>query len=118
MVTVVDNIPVSRTDRIEVNDLVITPKPNEENVSDREGVMRWNLDLAPSVKREINMSFVVSYPKEFFNPRFLVIIQYSCGANTCGIAAIPINSLPARKMMNMGDTFPAWVPRMTAARIK
>ncbi len=70
VVKVVDNIPVSRTDRIEVNDLVITPKPNEENVNDREGVMRWNFDLAPSEKREINMSFVVSYPKEFFIPDF------------------------------------------------
>ena len=70
VVKVVDNIPVSRTDRIEVNDIVITPKPAEENANDREGVMVWNLDLAPSEKRAVNMSFVVSYPKEFLIPDF------------------------------------------------
>jgi len=68
VVKVIDNIPVSRTDRIEVKDIVITPKPTEENLNDREGVMLWNLDLASSEKREISIAFVVSYPKEFFIP--------------------------------------------------
>ena len=69
-VKVLDNIPVSRTDRIEVKDIVITPEPAVKNFNDREGVMLWNLDLAPSEKREINIAFVVSYPKELLLPGF------------------------------------------------
>jgi uncharacterized protein (TIGR02231 family) len=69
-VKVLDNIPVSRTDRIELKDIVITPEPAVKNFNDREGVMLWNLDLAPSEKREINIAFVVSYPKELLLPEF------------------------------------------------
>ena len=69
-VKVLDNMPVSRTDRIEVKDIVITPEPAVKNFNDREGVMLWNLDLAPSEKREINIAFVVSYPKELLLPGF------------------------------------------------
>lgn len=69
-VKVLDNIPVSRTDRIELKDIVITPEPAVKNFNDREGVMLWNLDLAPSEKREINIAFVVSYPKELLLPGF------------------------------------------------
>jgi uncharacterized protein (TIGR02231 family) len=69
-VKVLDNIPVSRTDRIEVKDIVITPEPAVKNFNDREGVLLWNLDLAPSEKREIKIAFVVSYPKELLLPGF------------------------------------------------
>lgn len=69
-VQVIDNIPVSRTDRIKVNDMIISPEPTIKNYNDREGVMLWKLDLAPSAKREIDIVFVVSYPKELLLPGF------------------------------------------------
>ena len=69
-VQVIDNIPVARTDRIEIKDVVMTPEPVEKNHNDREGVMLWRLELTPSEKREIQITFVVSYPKDLILPDF------------------------------------------------
>jgi uncharacterized protein (TIGR02231 family) len=69
-VQVLDHIPVSRTDRIEVNNVAISPEPIVKNYNDREGVMLWKLELAPSEKREIDIGFVVTYPKELSLPGF------------------------------------------------
>jgi uncharacterized protein (TIGR02231 family) len=67
--TILDRIPVSKTDRIEVKDVRMVPEPDRKNHLDREGVMRWALSLQPKEKREIVLSFTVTYPKEF-SPRF------------------------------------------------
>jgi uncharacterized protein (TIGR02231 family) len=67
-VQIIDNIPVSRTDRIKVNNLVLSPEPSVKDYNDRNGVMLWKLELAPSQKQEINIDFVVSYPKEISLP--------------------------------------------------
>ena len=69
-VQLMDSIPVSRTDRIKVNDLVISPEPTFRNYNDRIGVMMWKLDLAPSDQQELNIDFVVKYPKEVILPGF------------------------------------------------
>ncbi len=69
-VQVLDNIPVARTDRIEIKDVVMTPEPVEKNHNDREGVMLWRLELTPSEKREIQITFVVNYPKDLILPDF------------------------------------------------
>ncbi|MFH2045151.1 MAG: mucoidy inhibitor MuiA family protein [Pseudomonadota bacterium] len=62
-VNVLDSIPVSRTDKIKIEDLKITPQPTEKNYKDREGVLRWLIKLQPKAKKEITISFVVNYPK-------------------------------------------------------
>ncbi len=62
-IKVVDSIPVSRTDKIEVKDLEITPAPVEKDYQDKEGVLLWEFQLKPGDKQEINMGFVVTYPK-------------------------------------------------------
>ena len=62
-IRVVDSIPVSRTDKIEVKDLEITPAPVEKDYQDKEGVLLWEFQLKPGDKQEINMGFVVTYPK-------------------------------------------------------
>jgi uncharacterized protein (TIGR02231 family) len=59
-----DSIPVSRTDRIEIKDLSIDPEPMEKNYLDREGVMLWKSELDPGEKREITIQFVVTYPND------------------------------------------------------
>jgi uncharacterized protein (TIGR02231 family) len=63
-IKVFDSIPVSRTDRIEVKDLKIMPVPAEKNHQNREGVLLWEFMLKPGDKQEINMEFVVTYPKD------------------------------------------------------
>lgn len=63
-IKVLDSIPVSRTDKIQVKDLKITPTPVEENYQDKEGVILWEFELKPGDKQEISVEFVVSYPKD------------------------------------------------------
>jgi uncharacterized protein (TIGR02231 family) len=64
MMNILDNIPVSRTDRIKVEDVKITPEPTERNYQDKEGVLLWSFDLKPKEVKEMDVSFVVSYPKD------------------------------------------------------
>lgn len=64
LLKVLDNIPVSRTDRIVVKDILMTPEPTQKNYQDREGVMLWEYHLNPEEKQEINIEFVVTYPKD------------------------------------------------------
>jgi len=63
-IRILENVPVSRTDRIKVEELKMVPEPAETNYQDREGVHLWTLDLQPRQAREITLSFVVSYPKD------------------------------------------------------
>ncbi|MES0363512.1 MAG: DUF4139 domain-containing protein, partial [Desulfobacteria bacterium] len=61
---ILDNVPVSRTDRIKVEDMKIKPEPTKRNYQDKEGVLLWSFDLKPKEVKEIDVSFVVSYPKD------------------------------------------------------
>ncbi|MFH1980437.1 MAG: mucoidy inhibitor MuiA family protein [Pseudomonadota bacterium] len=61
---IVDSLPVSRTDRIKVDDLTLTPVPNEKNIQAREGVMLWHLSLKPGEKTTIDQRFTIVYPKD------------------------------------------------------
>jgi uncharacterized protein (TIGR02231 family) len=63
LLKVVDNIPVSRTDKIEVKELIMNPEPAQKNYRDKEGVMLWEYTLDPEQQQEINIEFVVAYPK-------------------------------------------------------
>ena len=64
LLKVLDHVPVSRTDRIVVKDIHVTPEPAQKNYLDREGVMLWEYQLDPEEKQEINVTFVVTYPKD------------------------------------------------------
>ena len=61
---IIDSVPVSRTDRIQVKDLAVSPKPTEDNFSGHQGVLRWELALAPGQRRTIDIRFSVVYPKD------------------------------------------------------
>ncbi len=67
---VLDAVPVSRTDRIEVKDVKLLPEPDERNHRGKEGVHLWTLDLKPGEAREISIAFVVTYPRETPPPGF------------------------------------------------
>ena len=64
LLKVVDNIPVSRTDKIEVKELTMNPEPAQKNYRNKEGVMLWEYTLDPEQQQEINIEFVVAYPKD------------------------------------------------------
>ena len=65
---ILDHIPVSKTDRIEVKDLKLIPAPTQKNLQDRRGVMLWEQQLNPGTKKQITIEFVATYPKEFPPP--------------------------------------------------
>ena len=70
LLKVVDNIPVSRTDKIEVKELTMNPEPAQKNYRNKEGVMLWEYTLAPEQQQEINIEFVVAYPKGLLSMGF------------------------------------------------
>ena len=61
---VLDAVPVSRTDRVEVKDLKLIPEPGEKNYGGKEGVHLWEFELTPGETKEISIAFVVTYPRE------------------------------------------------------
>jgi len=63
LLKLVDSIPVSRTDKIEVKELAMNPEPAQKNYRNKEGVMLWEYTLDPEQQQEINIEFVVAYPK-------------------------------------------------------
>ncbi|RKY39593.1 MAG: hypothetical protein DRP75_01760 [Candidatus Omnitrophota bacterium] len=63
VVKVIDTIPVSRTDRIEVKNVKIVPLPKEKNYQGKEGVNLWELQIKPKRKAEINIEFTITYPE-------------------------------------------------------
>ncbi|MBN1793488.1 MAG: DUF4139 domain-containing protein [Candidatus Omnitrophica bacterium] len=63
-IQVVDNVPVSRTDKIEVKNVTITPKPKEERYQDQEGVLLWEFTLAPGQQQVIDVAVTVLYPQD------------------------------------------------------
>ncbi|MDX2445858.1 MAG: mucoidy inhibitor MuiA family protein [Desulfobacterales bacterium] len=61
---IVDRVPVSKTDKIEVKDIQLTPAPTESNYHDKEGVHLWVFQLLPGETQEIDLDFTVAYPAE------------------------------------------------------
>jgi len=70
LLKVVDSIPVSRTDKIEVKELTMRPEPAQKNYRNKEGVMLWEYTLDPEQQLEINIEFVVAYPKGLLSMGF------------------------------------------------
>ncbi len=60
---IIDRVPVTRTDKIEVKDIQLTPVPTESNYQDKEGVHLWVFQLSPGEIKEIGLDFTVAYPK-------------------------------------------------------
>lgn len=60
-VTVLDQLPVARSEEIKVKPREISPKPAS---LDNLGILTWNLELKPQEKREVTVGFAVEYPRE------------------------------------------------------
>lgn len=69
-VDVLDQVPVSRTDRIRIEDIDYSPAPTVSDDQGRQGVLRWERSLAPGAKDEIEIRFTVAHPKDVSLPDF------------------------------------------------
>lgn len=67
---VTDHIPVSKTDRIKVEDVAFSPGPEKRDIEGKPGVMQWRFALAPGQTKKISISFTVAYPKDMPAPVF------------------------------------------------
>ena len=67
---VMDRVPVSRTDRITVKDIVFSPEPRRRDVDGRAGVTQWDMKLVPGAAQEITIDFTVTYPRDMPPPVF------------------------------------------------
>jgi uncharacterized protein (TIGR02231 family) len=64
IVELFDSIPVSKTDRIQVKGLELTPDPTVSDFQEREGVMKWEVQLEPKSVQAIRVKFFVKHPKD------------------------------------------------------
>jgi uncharacterized protein (TIGR02231 family) len=60
--TVFDLVPVSQREEIVVESVRQAPPNVEADLEQRPGVFRWELDLAPSQKQELRLSYRVRHP--------------------------------------------------------
>ncbi len=58
-----DRIPVSKTDKIEVTEVVLDPVPAKKDVDSKPGVMQWELRIKPKSTQKLNIGFTVTYPR-------------------------------------------------------
>lgn len=65
-----DHIPVSKTDRIKVEDVKLDPEPDKRDIDGNQGVMQWQSELKAGQTAEILISFTVAYPKDMPPPAF------------------------------------------------
>lgn len=63
-VRLLDSIPVSKIDRIQVKGLEMTPEPTRKDYLKREGVMLWEFELTAKSIQQIRMKYFVKHPKD------------------------------------------------------
>ncbi len=63
-VTVIDQVPVSQHDDIQVGNVSFDPKPTEQD-TEKPGVYRWKLDVPAGKKQRLTMAYRVRYPADF-----------------------------------------------------
>jgi Domain of unknown function (DUF4139) len=62
-ITVLDALPVSQDERIEVEKLSGTTRPTTEDWEDHKGVLAWTYEFKPAEERIINFGYGVTYPE-------------------------------------------------------
>lgn len=60
-IEVMDQLPISQNDKIDVKDVNIQPAQAKKN---EKGILTWKLALAPQEKKEITIDFTIEYPKD------------------------------------------------------
>lgn len=60
---IIDQIPVSKSEEIEVEVDQITPQPIPDKASAEKGIMKWKLELESGEKKTVEVRYRVIYPK-------------------------------------------------------
>jgi len=60
-IDVMDQLPISQNDKIEIKDVDIKPAQTKK---DEKGILTWKLSLAPQEKKEITIDFTIEYPRD------------------------------------------------------
>lgn len=63
-ITLLDQMPVARDERIKVEAIKGTTAPSERDVRKRKGVLAWRNTYAPGEERTIRFGYSVTYPKD------------------------------------------------------
>ena len=61
---VIDSVPISRTDRVKIDNLIINPEPKEKKYQGQQGVLLWELNLKEKEKKEILIDFTISHSND------------------------------------------------------
>jgi len=67
-VNLFEAMPVSQNDRIKIKVYDVSVKPKDQDWKNRQGIWRWEFELAPQEKKEIFYSFVVEHPRDMQLP--------------------------------------------------
>lgn len=62
--TVLDQLPVSRDERIEIRLSDRSTEPDRRDLDDQPGRVAWDVQLAPGAERELTVGVVVSWPED------------------------------------------------------
>ncbi|MCL4489329.1 MAG: DUF4139 domain-containing protein, partial [Chloroflexi bacterium] len=60
-VTLLDQLPLGRTEEIKVKPHEVSPKPTS---TDNLGIYTWELELKPEEKREVTLGFTIEHPRD------------------------------------------------------
>ena len=63
-VSIVDQVPISETTAIVIDQLPSTTIPTDKNVDDRRGVLQWRFDLAANESKEIRLGYRMKWPAD------------------------------------------------------
>lgn len=63
-VTVLDQMPVSRDERIDVSLTDATTPPDQRDVDDKPGVLAWNRSVGPGATLNLTISYRLSFPED------------------------------------------------------
>lgn len=59
-----DAVPISSTDKIQIKDLSLKPEPKIKDWQEKKGVMLWDTLIAAQQTREFHIRFFVKHPKD------------------------------------------------------
>lgn len=63
-ITILDQLPVARDERIEVSLLDDVDAPDRRDLGDRPGIVAWDLELEPGETRRIRFGYKLTFPEE------------------------------------------------------
>lgn len=63
-ITILDQIPVSQDDRLEIKVKEIVPEPGYKGNDEQKGLLRWIVNLPPRGKETISFNYQILYPPD------------------------------------------------------